>query len=274
MTTEKRNDEIDLIELFLNMYMFFKKNFWILFISGIIGGGLGYSTKFFGKKHFESSMLINSYTVSRNILMEYINNIQAIIDDGNSKYLSERMGIDTTNLINLKKISVEDIYDEKTKKSKGYLSVTVTVEDNQLLNNLGSGILNYIEKEPYVQSEIEIYKENNQNLISKIDEEIKKLEALQENNLNQSKNKGDVNIYNTQKSFQNELLALIKEKQGIEKRLQFKTPFRVIQDFTIYQKPIRKTVTYTFSSGLIFGFITLLILIFRNINESIKRKTL
>jgi hypothetical protein len=270
MTTEKRNDEIDLIELFLNMYIFFKKNFWILFIAGVIGGGLGYSTKFFGKSHYESSMLINSYTISENLLMEYINNIQNIIDDENSKYLSEKMEIDSTNLKNLKKISVKDVYDEKAKKSKGYLSVTVTVDDNQLLNILSSGILNYIEKEPFVQSEIQISTENNQDLISKIDKEIEKLEVLQENSLNSYQNKADVNIYNSQKSFQNELLALIKEKQGLEKRLKFKTPFRVIQDFTIYQKPIKKTITYTFSGGLLFAFIALFYLIFRQINIKIK----
>lgn len=274
MTTEKRNDEIDLIELFLNIYIFFKKNFWILFIAGVIGGGLGYSTKFFGKKHFESSMLINSYTVSENLLMEYINNIQTIIEDGNRKYLSERMEIDPSNLKNLKKISVKDVFDEKAKKSKGYLSVTVKVDNNQLLNNLSSGILKYIEKEPYVQSEIQIFTDNNQNLILKIDKEIEKLEVLQKNNLNQQKSTSDVSIYNSQNSFQNELLALLKEKQNLEKRMKFATPFIVIQDFTIYQKPIKKTVTYTFSSGLLFAFIAMLILIFRNINESIKRKTL
>lgn len=274
MTTEKRNDEIDLIELFLNIYIFFKKNFWILLIAGVIGGGLGYSTKFFGKKHFESSMLIESYPISNNLLMEYINSIQLIIKDGNRHYLSERMEIDTTNIIDLKKISVEDVYDEKAKKSKGYLSIAVTVDDNKLLNNLSSGILNYIEKEPFVQSEIQIFTENNQNLISKIDIEIEKLEVLQRNNLNQQKSKGDVSIYNSQNSYQNELLALLKEKQRLEKQLKFSTPFRIIQDFTIYQKPIRKTATYTFTGGLLFGFIAMFILVIRNINKSIKRKTL
>ena len=79
---------------------------------------------------------------------------------------------------------------------------------------------NYIEKETYVQSEIQIFTENKQDLISKIDEEIKKLEILQENNLNQQMSKGDVSIFNSQKSFQNELLALLKEKQKLEKHLK------------------------------------------------------
>ncbi|HAF28008.1 MAG TPA: hypothetical protein DCG75_03075 [Bacteroidales bacterium] len=272
MTTEKRNDEIDLIELFLNIYIFFKKNFWFLFISVIIGAGLGYSTKFLTKKHYESSMLINSYTVSGNLLMEYINNIQSILEDGNLKYLSERMEMDTIQLASLKEITIEDVYDEKEKKSKGYLSVSVNVLDNNILSVLDDGILKYIEKEPFVQSEIEIFTENNLNIISKIDEEIEKIEELQQLSLSQDQNKGDVNIYNSQKSFQNELLDLLKEKQNREKYLKFAIPYRVIQDFTIYQKPKTKTKTYTLISGFLFGFIAFSFLIIKNINKSLKEK--
>lgn len=272
MTTEKRNDEIDLIELFLNIYIFFKKNFWFLFISTFIGAGLGYSTKFYSKKHFESSMLINSYTVSGSLLIEYISNIQKIIEDNNYLYLSERMELDTSLLSDLKEIKIAEVYDEKEKKSKGYLSVSVNVLNNQILSSLSTGILNYIEKEPYVQNEIEIFTQNNQNIISKIDEELEKLEILQDNNLKQSEGKGDVNIYNSQKSFQNELLDLLKEKQSREKSLKFAIPFRVIQDFTIYQKPKTKTKAKTLIMGLSFGFIAFSVLIIRNINKSIKEK--
>lgn len=270
MTTEKRNDEIDLIELFLNIYIFFKRNFWFLFISVIIGAGLGYSTKFFTKKHYESSMLINSYTVSGNLLIEYINKIQTILEDGNLQYLSERMEMDTLQLTSLKEITIEDVYDEKEKKSKGYLSVSVNVLDNNILSVLDDGILKYIEKEQYVQSEIEIFTENNLNIISKIDEEIEKIEELQQLSLSQEQNKGDVNIYNSQKSFQNELLDLLKEKQNREKVLKFAIPFRVIQEFTIYQKPITKTKISVLIGGVLVGFIALSFLIIRNINLSLK----
>lgn len=270
METEKRNDEIDLIEVFLKMYIFFKKNFWVLFISVIIGAGLGYSIKFLSEKHYESSMLINSDTVSEDLLIEYINNIQTIIEDGNFQYLSDKMEIDSLYLINLKGISVEEVYDEKEKKSKEYLSVTANVIDNQLLASLSTGILKFLEKEPYIQNEIEIFNENNLSIISKIDEELEKLEILQDNNLNQSRGKGDVNIYNSQNSFQDELLKLLKEKQSKEKMLKFATPFRVIQDFTIYQKPETNTKTYTLIGGLLFGFLALTLLIIRNINKSIK----
>jgi len=274
MNTEKRNDEIDLIELFLNIYIFFKKHFWLLFISAFIGAGLGYSTKFFAKKHYESTMLVNSYTTSSDLIIQYINTIQSLLDDNNLALLSKKMEIDSSKLVVLKKISAEKALDEKKEEELGFLIIKAETIDNRLFENLGTGILNFLSKEPYIQNDIEIFKENNLNIISRIDEEIRKIEILQELNLRESSNKGDVNIYNSQRSFQNEILELLKEKQTREKSLKFAVPFRLIQDFTIFQKPVKKTVTYTLTGGFLFGFLALFYLIFRNINKNIKEKGL
>ncbi|MCB2195288.1 MAG: hypothetical protein KQH79_05475 [Bacteroidetes bacterium] len=273
MTEEKRNDEIDLIELFLNIYIFFKKHFWFFTIAVVIGAILGYSTKFFSKEHYESSSLINSYTVSDNILIQQIDNIQSIISDNNKRYLSERMEIDTVSLASINSLEAEIVYDEKDdKKSLGFVKVTANVTNNEILKFLNQGISNYLEKEPFVQNEISLFVENNQNLIDEIDKQITKIEALQDKLIHTAQSKGDVNIYNDQNSFQNELLGLIKEKQSREKFLRFATPYRIIQDFTIYQKPIRKTKTYTFISAFAFFMLALFYLIIRNINKTIKEK--
>lgn len=275
MTNEKRNDEIDLIEVFLNMYIFFKKHFWFFTIAVLIGAVLGYSTKFFGKEHYESSSLINSYTVSENILIQQIDNIQSIIEDNNISYLSERMEIDSTYLASVNSLEAEIVYDEKDdKKSLGFLKVTANVDNNEIFNHLNQGITSYLEKEPFIQNEISLFIENNKNLIEEIDKQIAKIEALQEKLIHTAQSKGDVNIYNDQNSFQNELLGLIKEKQSREKLLQFAAPFRIIQDFTIYQKPIRKTKTYTLISAFAFFMLALFYLIIRNLNKTIKEKEL
>lgn len=271
MTNEKRNDEIDLIEVFLNIYIFFKKHFWTFVLSLVIGGILGYSTKFFATKHYESTMIINSYTVSEDILIENFNNINSIIKDGNYSYLSERLELDSTLLITLNDISAEQAYDEKLKKDKDYVYVHVKLSDNKILKDLSNGLLTYFEKEPYIKSEIETYEENNMSLIAKIDEEINKLDKLQDNLLNPVQSKSDVNIYNDQKSFQNEILGLVKEKQTREKYLKYSTPFRIIQDFTVFNKPIKKVKTYTIIGAFLGFFFILMFLVIRNINKTINK---
>lgn len=268
MTTEKRNDEIDLIEVFLNIYIFIKKHFWVLFISGIIGGALGYSTKFIGKKHYESSMLIESYTLSDNILVEYINNIQTIINDDNYEYLGSQTNLSVELISNLEHIETEKTYNEKEKKYLKYLKINCSSISNSIYKNLSNGLINYLNKMPYVQNELEHFVDQNNALIEKIDQEILLLEKLQ-NNISENRSKSGVNIYNEQNSFHQDLLGLLREKQRRQKELLYATPFRVIEDFIIYQKPVRKTVTYTFIGAFTLSFLILLILIFKQINKNI-----
>jgi len=271
-TEEKRNDEIDLIEVFTNIYLFFKKHFWFLFGAVLVGAILGYSTKFYTPKFYESSMLIESEILANDIIMEYINNIQTLLDDKNYILLQEKMGIDSTELVDIKSIDANFVYDEKEKKKLNYLSVKAITNNNKVLKTMDQGILNFIDKEEYFQNEIEIFKKNTQNLIQNINQEIHKIEQLQANFISPQNKNGEIKIYYQQKSLQEELLLLTKEKQELEKAIQFAAPFRVIKDFTIYKNPKTKAKTYTLAGALILGLLALLILIIRNTNRSLKEK--
>src|SRR6056297_1347076 len=272
MTEEKRNDEIDLIEVFTNIYLFFKKHFWFLFGAVLVGAILGYSTKFYTQKFYESSMLIESEILTDEILMEYINNIQTLLDDKNYILLQEKMEIDSSELIDINSIDANFVYDEEEKKRLNYLSVKAITNNNKVLKNMDQGILNFIDKEEYFQNEIQIFRKNAQNLIQNINQEIHKIEQLQANFISPKNNNGEIKIYYQEKSLQEELLLLTKEKQALEKAIQLAAPFRVIKDFTIYKNPKTKATTYTLVGALIFGFIAFLILIVRNINRSLKEK--
>jgi len=272
-TEEKRNDEIDLVEVFFNIYRFLKKHFWVLFISGMIGGAIGYSTKFLASKHFESTMLIESYTLEDDILIEYINNIQTIIEDQNYSYLSEKLGLTKDTISKIKEIKANKLFDEKGKKELKYIKVAVKSDNNELYNDLSSNLQSYLNKEIYITDEIELFKQQNQSLIENINSEILLLEELQRKNIKGgANNKTGVNIYNDQNSFHKDLLGLIKEKQKLQKELNYAAPFRVVEDFIIYQTPIKKTVTYTLTGGFSFGFIVLFYLIVRLINRRIKEQ--
>jgi len=272
MTEEKRNDEIDLIEVFTHIYLFFKKHFWFLFGAVLVGAILGYSTKFYTQKFYESSMLIESEILTDEILMEYINNIQTLLDDKNYILLQEKMEIDSSELIDINSIDANFVYDEEEKKRLNYLSVKAITNNNKVLKNMDQGILNFIDKEEYFQNEIQIFRKNAQNLIQNINQEIHKIEQLQANFISPKNNNGEIKIYYQEKSLQEELLLLTKEKQTLEKAIQLAAPFRVIKDFTIYKNPKTKATIYTLAGALIFGFIAFLILIVRNINRSLKEK--
>ncbi|OFX22967.1 MAG: hypothetical protein A2041_00415 [Bacteroidetes bacterium GWA2_31_9b] len=271
MAIEKKNDEIDLLELFLKIYIFIKKNFWILFISSIIGGALGYSAKFFTNKHYESTMIIETYTLKNDILVEYINSLQDIIEYRNYDYLSSRFEIEKEKLSGLNKIEATKISDDKTKKDLEYIKVFTKSINRDIYNQLSAGIEKYLKSEIYVKNEIEIFIEQNNALIEKIDKEITQLEELKQKRISDSQNVSELNIYNERISSNDIILGLIKEKQELQKHLKFATPFRIIQDFSIC-KPIKRATTYTLSGFLLFGFITLGFLINKEISKKVNSK--
>jgi hypothetical protein len=272
MNSENNTNEIDLIEVFINAYKFFHKHFWVLFASLIVGSAVGYSTRYIEKEHYESSMIIESYTLKDEILVEYINNIQRVISDKNYSYLSKKFGLSELELIDLKEINASKIIDEKSKKELNYIKIIVkTNNNNRLYNNLSDNLQSYLNKEVYISEELEIFKEQNHSLIENINSEILLLEELQRKNIkSNTNNKTGVNIYNDQNSFHKDILGLIKEKQKIQKELNFAIPFRVIDDFIIYQTPKRKTVTNTLLGGVSLFLIVIIVLIIRLINKKVK----
>ena len=270
MTADKRNDEIDLIEVFFKTYIFFKRKFWILFIATIIGAGLGYSTKYYAKPHYESSMIIESYTISTELLVEYIKKFQGLLKDKNYDFLQKETGLSIEELISIKEITTDIPFNEKEKEEFGYVIVGVRCVNNTVLNKLSQGILNFLGEEPYIIDEIDNFKIKNTAIIDHISKEIKN---LQPDNLKSSgnyKEKNKINVFNNKESYYNELVFLLEQKYQREKELKFAKPFRVIEDFIFYLRPIKKTTTYSMVGGLIFWFITLMFLLIRRLNKKLK----
>src|SRR6056297_2595347 len=299
MTKEETNEEIDLIEVFINIYVFLKKNFWLLFTALLLGAILGYSTKFLKKEYFESTMLIESKILDENIVNEYINNIHSIKEDDNLSLLSQKMDIEPKELKNLIKIkssiyykgeheaeddvkdnvkdnvknnNVKDGIEEEVEDQLAYLIVDVTANNNTIFNKLAIGISDFINDEKYVHDEIKSFKRDAQKLIHKIEEEIYKIEQIQARLINPQQKDGEIKIYYQEKSLHEELLSLTKEKYELEKAIEYASPFRVIKDFTVYQKPESNLTTYTVQGALLLFFIALLILMIKKFNQWLKEK--
>jgi hypothetical protein len=271
MTAEKRNDEIDLIEVFFNTYIFFKRKFWYLFIATIIGAGLGYSTKFYAKPHFESSMIIESYTISNELLSEYIEKFQELLKDKNYNFLQKETGLTIEELRSIREITTDIPFDDKKKEELGYVIVKVKCIHNTVLNKLSQGILNFVGNETYVIDEIDNFKIKNTAIIDHITKEIKNLQPDNSKSSRNFKEENKINVFNNDEFFYNELIFLLEQKFDREKELQFAVPFRVIEDFTVYLRPVKKSTTYSVAGGLLLWFLTLIVILIRRINKKIKR---
>jgi subunit length determinant Wzz-like protein len=259
MKSDSRNDEIDLIEVFFNIYKFFKKNILILITSVIIGTALGYSYTFFAKEYYKSEMLTESYTISEELRINYIKQFQSLLDDKNYEILKSKTGLEVGDLKKIKEISFET---DGNNKDENILFIRSMVWDTTVLPKLAEGIQSYMNSFPYVKDEIELFNEKNESLINDIN-------VFIIDSINPSERNYYVNDEGNDEFFHNEVLDLLREKQEIEKELDYAVPFRVIQDFTIYKNPVNNSKRNSTMGAVIFLFTTIFVLIIIQINKKV-----
>jgi len=260
MANAIKNDEIDLVEVFFSIFKFIKKNIVILVISGILGATIGFSSKFFTKEYFKSEMIIESYTISEELRINYINQFNNLLEDKSYEYLSENSSLSIEELMLIKKISAKpdgNIIDEEI------LFINIVVWDYSVLPKIAEGLQSYMNSFTYVKNEIELFKENSKSLIRDIEKYV--IDSINPSNRNYYVN----NITKKDKFFHNEVLDLLREKIQLEKELNYALPFRIIQDFTIYKNPVNKVKKNSMKGALILFFITFLTLIIIQFNKKI-----
>ena len=272
MTTENRNDEIDLIEVFFNVFKFFKRNILILIVSTAVGAALGYSYKFISKEYYKSEMLMESYTISEELRTNYIKQFQNLLDDKNYETLSAKSGLKIEDLKMIKRISFET---DGNKTDEDILFVNTQVWDTSVLPKLAEGIQSFMNSFPYVNDEIALFKENSQSFINDIEKYKENISSLISNvdvfvidSVISTRNYY-INELSKNEFFHNEVIDLIKEKQKIEKELNYALPFRVIKDFTVFKTPVNNNKGNTLKGAILFIFAALLVLIIIDINKRI-----
>lgn len=213
-TEEKRNDEIDLIEVFQKMGQGIKNLFngffnllykFLLFLirrAFIIGivlilllafGVFKYKTS---PRYYSSSLEAFSNAMASIDMINYINNINELFIEDELQNLESKLGIDSIDLekiknvkaykvIDLNKDGVTDLvdYDEKYESSDTTISrsrfvIKVEVYDQSVFPVIQQSILDYIASNNYIRELNTIRKRQLQALINKLDGEIDLLDSL------------------------------------------------------------------------------------------------
>jgi hypothetical protein len=214
MTTEKRNDEIDLIEVFQKMgngivnlcnklihllyqiLLFFIRRAILIGVIVLIGLAIGFFRFKSTPRYYSSSLEAYSNAMSSLDMISYVNNINELFAEGNFTGLEEKLRMDSVKLtevknvkaykvIDLNKDGITDLvdYDEKyqtsdTTISKSRFVVKVEVFDQSVFPVIQESILKYIEDNKYIHDLNAIRKKQLNELIAKLDSEISTLDSL------------------------------------------------------------------------------------------------
>jgi hypothetical protein len=218
-------------------------------------------------------MIIDSYTISEEIRINYINQFKSLLSDENYELLSSKTDLEIPDLKNIKEIST---HTDGNKDDEDVMFINVKVFDTSVLPKLAVGIQSFMYSFPYVKDEIELFKVNSESLINDFEllkenskSLINNINVLVIDSINSSKRNYYINELSNDKSFHNEIIDLFKEKQKIEKELNYALPFRVIQDFTIFKNPVNNSLKHTLKGAILFIFAALIVLILIDINKRI-----
>jgi hypothetical protein len=226
MTVEKRNDEIDLIDLSRKLGNVIKKFFSgigklivllfsflirqsVLIISliiiALIIGFFQYKTT---PTHYMSSFEAHSNALPSLEIISYINNIHEDFEENNYQQLETKLELDSTFLekildiqaykvIDLNEDGVTDIIDyeneyptsDTTVSRERFVVQVKTYVDNGIYDTLKDRIIAYVNKNEYIKENMAIRNQQRRELISKLDEEISYLDSLRKTEYFSKENK-------------------------------------------------------------------------------------
>jgi len=213
-TEEKRNDEIDLIEVFQKMGNALKNLFMgiinflyqillflirrtiligIIIILFVAFGVFKYKTS---PTFYSSTLEAYSNAMSSIDMINYVNNINELFVEDDINALESKLGIDSVNLEKIKKVKAYKVidknkdgitdlvdYDEKYETSDSMISrsrfvIKVEVFDQTVFPVIQQSILDYIGRNVYISELNSIRKRQLKALINKLDGEISMLDSL------------------------------------------------------------------------------------------------
>jgi hypothetical protein len=264
--SENKNtpQEIDLIELFKNLWNWFYKWFNTIFfgilyffirnaIYFIICIFLAYSVKFFEKKitkkFYKSELIGYSYTISNVEVIQLVNNWDYSNEFGDSVQAKIK-NIKGTYLLDKNRDGrwdeIENIDDEipndsiLNKRLYGNFCIQIQVYDTTLIKEIAPRIMQYMSNNERVKKLNKIRLVQKEEYLDRVKNELKDLDSLKntqyfKQSYAQNDRNGSLLIWNEKdvKLYHSEIFSLYATIQNIERELHYYyDPFEIVQEFT------------------------------------------
>ena len=252
----EKTNEIDLIEIFVKIFLFFKR-YKYLFLIGII---LGILISFL-KISLETKYYTSHITVESNQKEALISIIESANELKDYSLLLKDFKFDTETSNKIKEIEIKRLfYGEGEKKGEfGSFKVYFTVTDTSVFKNIEEGLMYYTNNNEYFKELNKLYYLQRIELIKKYEEEINELDSLRKTG------NGKSLILSKDAETNFEIINLFKEKQGEELALKVSRPLTIVKSF----EPARvQSNSKTKSFAIIIGISFFLSFILATLFES------
>lgn len=277
-TTQQGYEEIDLIELTIKIYGFFKKRILLIILCFVLSAIIGLVLSFISlEPRYQSAMIISSRSLTASEVAGIIKTLDELAEEENEKEIAKLTGIPEKLASKIYKIEAmpnreyqKNIEKDFRKDSTIAIKLETTEKDNWQIYQ--KGIVNYLENIPYVKKKTALYKEGQEELLKNVQKEIKHLDSLKR--IVEASVTGKTQlILNSTSNFYSEIIKLYETENLIKNNLTSPNDIEVIKDFTNYKKPKKFSLRYTvFLFGLVGVVLGILWALVIELNNIIRKR--
>ncbi len=256
---QSAGDEIDLQQLVINVFRFFKR--YLTFIvscvaAGVVLGAMGYVTL---PPKFESQMIVMSDILTESYSDRLTEGLDRLIGEKNDSILAIRLGLNIEEAQQVSTIDIESIKKETGPGSEFEPStfvVTVVTGEKALFPRLEEGIVNYLRNNEYVKTRVSQRERTYTLMIEKLDQEIQSLDSLK-TRLFQGKpvyTKSSEMMLVDPTNIYSKIIELNKQRIDYKNSLELYNSIQLIEGFTPFNKPASPKLSTMLLAGFALGF--------------------
>jgi hypothetical protein len=178
------DDEIDFGSIVRRLYSFFiypltllSKNKLITFCFLLFGIISSAGFKYLLPKTYSSSFVIRSVDPSDKIYLKILNDLPALIKNGDKKTLASILGLDSSLVANLVQIKIK-LSDITKGDSTNTIDIKIESLNNQMILPVQTSILHYLENNPYYTKIRNLQKNQIELKLLQIDKDLVQLDSL------------------------------------------------------------------------------------------------
>jgi hypothetical protein len=272
MDNARNKGEVDLMEVFLKIFSAVRANFWLIGLSFIVGTALGLAYYFSSDKVYESKMVVSSAILTSSFSEALVDKLNRHRRELNSKAIQGLLNCDIKTAKSLVKLEIDKMSQVDDLKEADKFTVTALVLDQDALPDLERGLVFYLENNEYVKVRVAQNKKYLQQMISKLDAEIKDMEEFKQKLTNGSffeTARGNVMFDPT--TVNSKILDLTKERINLQNSLDLSNSVQVIEGFTRFERPSSPRLLVSLISGSFVGlFFVGLFIAFKSIRKVLR----
>lgn len=238
---------------------------FIFIISCLLGIAAGYFYSGMKARYYETEMIVQQNSLTRRVYYEIINNLDNLLKTRSYNDLSEelKMGIPSLKkIISIEALSITDeTLSEDTSSRLGLpFKIHVKVKDNDVLSELQTSLINYLNQNPYVKRKREGQTAIFEQKLEFIDMELAKLDSLKGTyNRTLSAMRNPTTFYNNALNpaeLYEHSLNLANQKESIKNWLNTETVgILIIDDFKNPENPRAVSRIFYMIAGLLAGLL-------------------